>query len=959
MPNIKRRLLSLNFAILMLLTVIFPAGAVGISSSPADGTHQYKQYIIIDGKEYDATEDQSGDGWRSYYYDGANSVEISLRNYQGGSIISNTNLHIGLSGTNVIDGTSYGIYTTAELDFGINTSKGIIGHLTVSGADGYSAIYAEKTVHIRGELTAIGGNAPAISSNEDIQIKPYWPAKTLVGDTESEAQEGVYSDQTYVSFERIPYQMTLHGNGGVDATNQTEKQIVYTTGTAGYLFLYPYFKTFSNGEKQLIGWSDSADNVDKIHAVDEEYQYANNTYSADLYAVWEDTVHKAVVLKNYYGEYTQTGHHFGDTLPIPIEKGMTYTLPDQTCSGCRFDGWLAEDGTTLYPAGTVITVDETISFTAQFTPLTLKIDGQEYDASQSYNKKAQGWYYSPRQSRATLEIYQSYSGSEIEVPTSVEIRLYKSLTINTAHSPIIVHGDAIIHISNYGKTDNPVIVSGENAPAIIADGDVTISVSDNDDQRIKFIVKSGNPNVPAIQAKHIKTYSKMLYAGTNAENISTVGKYSGEAYAEFIYASYYRITLPSKSTVPSAPQYDGQTFVGWRDITVDWTQPDELQKWYMPGDTLEASLSTTLVAEYSVDNNDSTTTFVINGQGGQTSQGSYYFVAFVSNFQLVEYRFPNNLFYYEGKTLTGYNTAADGSGTAYQPNDKLPESTFIQRLYAQWKDNNSGSTGGSGGGASGGGGAPVTAANTISAPNISNGKVSFDKSTAKKGDTVTVTVTPDAGYQLDKLTVTDAKGKAIAVTKKSDSKYTFTMPDSKVTITPTFSKIENTKPSKTGFNDVASSAWYADAVQYVTDKGLMNGTDDNQFSPNASTTRGMLMTVLTRYAGEDTTGGATWYEKGMNWAKAKGVSDGTNPNADITREQLVTMLYRYAGSPVVNGSLDSFSDAASVSSYAVNAMQWAVANGIVNGSNGKLNPKNNATRAEVAAILMRFCEMSK
>ena len=139
----------------------------------------------------------------------------------------------------------------------------------------------------------------------------------------------------------------------------------------------------------------------------------------------------------------------------------------------------------------------------------------------------------------------------------------------------------------------------------------------------------------------------------------------------------------------------------------------------------------------------------------------------------------------------------------------------------------------------------------------------------------------------------------------------------------------------------------------------MNGTDDNQFSPSASTTRGMLMTVLARYAGEDTAGGATWYEKGMNWTKAKGLSDGTNPNANITREQLVTMLYRYAGSPAVNGSLSDFSDAASVSSYAVNAMQWAVANGIVNGSDGKLNPQNNATRAQVAAILMRFCEMSK
>ena len=161
------------------------------------------------------------------------------------------------------------------------------------------------------------------------------------------------------------------------------------------------------------------------------------------------------------------------------------------------------------------------------------------------------------------------------------------------------------------------------------------------------------------------------------------------------------------------------------------------------------------------------------------------------------------------------------------------------------------------------------------------------------------------------------------------------------------------------FVDVASSAWYADAVKYVADKGLMNGTDDNQFSPSASTTRGMLMTVLARYAGEDTTDGATWYEKGMEWAKAKGVSDGTNPNANITREQLVTMIYRYAGSPKADGKLDSFSDAASVSTYAAGAMQWAVANGIVNGSNGKLNPQNNATRAQVAAILMRFCEMSK
>ena len=248
---------------------------------------------------------------------------------------------------------------------------------------------------------------------------------------------------------------------------------------------------------------------------------------------------------------------------------------------------------------------------------------------------------------------------------------------------------------------------------------------------------------------------------------------------------------------------------------------------------------------------------------------------------------------------------------------------------------------------------------SVTAPDTTeNGSVTVSPKNATKGSTVTVTIKPDDGYQLDKLTVADAKGGTISVTDKGNGKYTFTMPASKVTVTPTFVKIAQQPTGKT-FVDVAKSDWFADAVAYVTDKGLMNGTGSDTFSPNASTTRGMLMTVLARYAGEDTTGGSPWYQKGMNWAKAKGVSDGTNPEVNITREQLVTMLYRYAGSPKANGSLDSFSDAASVSSYAVNAMQWAVANGIVNGSNGKLNPKNNATRAEVAAILMRFCEMSK
>ena len=117
------------------------------------------------------------------------------------------------------------------------------------------------------------------------------------------------------------------------------------------------------------------------------------------------------------------------------------------------------------------------------------------------------------------------------------------------------------------------------------------------------------------------------------------------------------------------------------------------------------------------------------------------------------------------------------------------------------------------------------------------------------------------------------------------------------------------------------------------------------------------MTVLARYAGADTAGGTVWYEKGMLWARSTGISDGSAPERSITREQLVTMLYRYADRPAADSTLEGFADADTVSDYAADAMRWAVENGIINGSHGRLNPKNNATRAQVAAVLMRFCGM--
>ena len=159
------------------------------------------------------------------------------------------------------------------------------------------------------------------------------------------------------------------------------------------------------------------------------------------------------------------------------------------------------------------------------------------------------------------------------------------------------------------------------------------------------------------------------------------------------------------------------------------------------------------------------------------------------------------------------------------------------------------------------------------------------------------------------------------------------------------------------FNDVAAGSWYADAVKNVVNKGLMAGTGKDTFAPDNQVTRAMMWTVLARLDGKDVSGASTWYAKAMTWATEKGVSDGTFPGNSITREQLATMLWRAAGSPEAKGALTNFNDAASVSSWATQAMTWAVEQGLISGmGDGALNPQGNATRAQLAVILTAYAK---
>ena len=283
------------------------------------------------------------------------------------------------------------------------------------------------------------------------------------------------------------------------------------------------------------------------------------------------------------------------------------------------------------------------------------------------------------------------------------------------------------------------------------------------------------------------------------------------------------------------------------------------------------------------------------------------------------------------------------------------------------------SSGGSSGGSSSG---KTTYKVTTSA--VNNGGVNASPSNAEKGAAITITLSPDKGYKLDKLTVTDGSGKTVSTVKKSDTVYTFIMPASAVKVGVSYVKATET-PSKTKFNDVSANDWFASAVDYVTGKGMMNGTADNTFSSKANTTRGMVVTVLYRLENQPSTSAASftdvasgaYYANAVAWANANGIVSGYGsgkfgPNDKVTREQLAAILYRYAQYKKYDVSVGedtnilSYDDAQSISSYAIPAIQWACGAGVVTGKSGsKLDPKGNATRAEVAAMLMRFCENVK
>ena len=250
-----------------------------------------------------------------------------------------------------------------------------------------------------------------------------------------------------------------------------------------------------------------------------------------------------------------------------------------------------------------------------------------------------------------------------------------------------------------------------------------------------------------------------------------------------------------------------------------------------------------------------------------------------------------------------------------------------------------------------------------------HGSVTVSPKSASKGSTVTVTVTPDKGYTLETLSVTDKNGSALDLTDQGGGKYTFTMPSAPVTVAATFMD-DNTMLNY--FVDVPAGAYYYDAVLWAAEGGIVTGTDAVHFSPDASCTRAQLVTFLWRAAGSpvvnyamnftDVDGGA-YYAEAVRWAASEKVVEGTTaetfaPDTAVTRAQVVTMLYRFAkaqGMDTTQGgmAIREFDDFDAVSAYALEAMDWAVNAGVLRGDNNRLLPQDNCTRAQIVTMLYR------
>ena len=775
------------------------------------------------------------------------------------------------------------------------------------------------------------------------------------------------SVQLYAKFERDTYRLTLgehltaYADGkpitDLDAiTGDTKVTVKPATGYA----LAENAKWQVNGEEKTA----EADGSCKFSVT------ADTSVTADVAAQTYTVMLNAASPENSgTAEATQTGE---------VTGGTEVTFTAAPSRGYAFEKWINEsDETVSTSASYTVTVGADLALTPVFTAqngktvtvtaenggsVNWEVDGVDGDTDIVYPGETLKITATPNDGKmvAGWDINGVYDGNDYSREKTFA---YKDLE---ATNDISVSFKAVTYFTvafaeNITATaDGASISTGAD---VAAGSKMTFTYSNNDDTSVRVIQwKNGETEYPLTKQLVIDSLMSALDISVETGELSFFNvDVEGEHFTSSITGIYEEngsYAAGSSVTIKLTPETDVR--ITKVDCTgADISQDEDTGIWTAVIERLDGNVTCKVTTE-STAAPPAVTKFTVtfNANGGSVSPET---METDENGKLSELPTPTR----DGCTFDGWYDAKDG-GSKVSADKIYTESTTI---YAHWTKNSSGGGtsggGSSGGGSSGGGGGVSTPTYSVTAPDkTENGKVTISPKNASEGTEVTVKVTPDSGYALEGLTVTDKDGKKLKLTDKGSGIYTFTMPAGKVTVEAGF-RADAAEPVNP-FVDVSGGSYYEDAVLWAVREGITSGTTATTFSPGASCTRAQMVTFLWRAAGSPKASGSnpfrdvsadTYYYDAVLWAVENGITSGISadafaPDAMVTRAQTVTFLYRAAGSPAAAPG-SSFSDV-SGNAYYADAVSWAVEKGITSGTAAAaFSPDADCTRAQIVTFLYR------
>lgn len=546
------------------------------------------------------------------------------------------------------------------------------------------------------------------------------------------------------------------------------------------------------------------------------------------------------------------------------------------------------------------------------------------------------------------------AGSEIKLLKDVEVESLISIT--SAGLTIDGNGKTIKCVQS-GESANGTMITVQQDVDNVTIKNLTVDTNGKTKHGIQFYCAEGG-KLNGVTVKG-GTYTSVMVNGSKVELTDCVLNPAKDAYANIEYGMGGNVTTQPEITMNNVTGSPEQPLV--------YADKDTADKFKTEGSENESYADIAKKINEKLTGAD-VTIIVKNEDGNVDEENSvigtkiYTVTLDVGDGNTVT---PNTILTNNDGTLsaelptpTHSNNRYTFSHWALSNGTRVDEDTVFTAdttIIAQWSYS---------GGSSGGGGGSSSASYAVTVDKATGGTVKVSPTRASKGSTVTITVDPDEGYELDKLVVTDKNGDAVKLTDKGDGKYTFKMPASKVTVEATFTEI-GIEPELPVFTDVSTSAYYYDAVLWAVENGVTEGTSSTTFSPDMVCTRAQMVTFLWRAAGSPRATGSnpftdvqtgSYYYDAVLWAVEQGITSGTSattfaPDATCARAQTVTFLYRANGSPAVSGS--SFSDVP-VDAYYANAVVWAISEGITNGTSATtFSPDNACTRAEIVTFMYR------